>query len=109
MAREFVRHTLPEWGVGRAVDEALLVVTELAANAVLHAESPYRGPALGRAGGVLRIEVADGGAGTPEPQPFSADRRERPRGRARLGARASWGIDTEGRTGKVTWAELAID
>ena len=104
LAREFVRRCLAEWGAVHLVDEASLVVTELAANAVLHAGSPYEVD-VSRSQGVVRIEVADGDAGTPEPQPYSAVA-EDGRGIVIVSAlSASWGIDTRPR-GKITWAEL---
>ena len=103
-ARAFVRRWLQESGAEHAFDEASLIVTELATNAVLHADSPYE-VRLSRAGGVIRIEVADGDAGTPEPQPFS-DVAESGRGIVIVSAiSASWGIDAQP-SGKVTWAEL---
>jgi DNA-binding NarL/FixJ family response regulator len=103
-AREFVRNLLREWGAEHLFDEASLIVTELAANAVLHARSPYD-VRLTHTDGVLRIEVADGDPGTPEPQPFSAVA-ESGRGIVLVSAlSASWGIDTRPH-GKVTWAEL---
>ncbi len=104
LARQFVRRWLQESGVEHVADEASLIVTELAANAVLHASSPYE-VRLSRAGGVVRIEVADGDPGTPEPQPFSAVA-ETGRGIVIVSAiSASWGIDAQP-DGKVTWAEL---
>jgi DNA-binding response OmpR family regulator len=104
LAREFVRRQLREWGTDRMLDQASLVVTELASNAVLHARSPYD-VRITHAEGVLRIEVADGDAGTPEPQPFSAVA-ESGRGIVLVSAMsASWGIDARP-DGKVTWAEL---
>jgi DNA-binding NarL/FixJ family response regulator len=104
LAREFVRRWLQESGADHASDEASLIVTELATNAVLHADSPYE-VRLSRTGGVVRIEVADGDAGTPEPQPFSAVA-ETGRGIVIVSAiSSSWGIDAQPH-GKVTWAEL---
>lgn len=104
LAREFVRRWLQEWGADHVFDEASLVVTELAANAVLHADSPYEVRIIGT-DGVVRIEVADGGTGTPEPQPFSAVA-ETGRGIVLVSAlAASWGIEDRP-DGKVTWAEL---
>jgi DNA-binding NarL/FixJ family response regulator len=109
-ARDFVRRTLTDWGVA-SVDEAMLVVTELASNAVVHAHSAYDVRLSRSAAGVLRIEVGDDDPGTPEPQPFSATL-EHGRGVVLVSALAtSWGIDTESRAGrgKVTWAELTSD
>ena len=94
LAREFVRRWLHECGVDHVFDEASLIVTELATNAVLHADSPYE-VRLSRADGVVRIEVADDDAGTPEPQPFSAVA-ESGRGIVIVSAiSASWGIDAQ--------------
>jgi CheY-like chemotaxis protein/anti-sigma regulatory factor (Ser/Thr protein kinase) len=105
LARDFVRQALEDWDAQHLNDEASLVVTELATNAVLHAGSPYR-VRLRRTEGVVRIEVADGGSGTPEPQPFSATA-ETGRGIVLVSAiSASWGIDARPGQGKVTWAEL---
>ena len=71
---------------------------------MLHAGSPYE-VRLSRTGGMVRIEVADDDAGTPEPQPFSAVA-ETGRGIVIVSAiSASWGIDAHP-SGKVIWAEL---
>lgn len=105
-ARAFVRRTLAEWGLTDS-DEALLVVSELAANAVLHAGSAYD-VRLSSSPGLLRVEVFDRDPGTPEPQPFSSTS-ESGRGVVLVSALAtSWGIETDGRAGKVTWAELNV-
>jgi DNA-binding response OmpR family regulator len=107
LAREFVRRRLHEWGVDQLLEEASLIVTELAANAVLHAASAYE-VRLSHTARAVRIEVADGDAGTPEPQPFSAVA-ETGRGIVLVSAlSASWGIEDRPR-GKVTWAELRPD
>ena len=103
-AREFTRRLLHDWGADHLFDEASLVVTELAANAVLHAGSPYE-VSLTLEDRVLRNEVADSDPATPEPQPFSAVA-ESGRGIVLVSAvSASWGIDARP-DGKVTWAEL---
>jgi len=107
LAREFVRRWVQEAGAAHLVDEASLIVTELATNAVLHAASPYE-VRLSQAEGVIRIEVSDGDAGTPEPQPFSAEA-ESGRGMVLVSAlSASWGVEDRPR-GKVTWAEVRPD
>jgi CheY-like chemotaxis protein/anti-sigma regulatory factor (Ser/Thr protein kinase) len=104
LAREFVRQWLHDLAADHVFDEASLIVTELATNAVLHADSPYE-VRLSRTDGVIRIEVADADAGTPEPQPFSAVA-ESGRGIVIVSAiSASWGIEAQPH-GKVTWAEL---
>lgn len=104
-ARGLVRETLAEWELSHLQDEAVLVVSELAANALNHARSAYQ-VRLSRNPGTVRIEVRDGGAGTPEPQPTSATR-EGGRGLLLVSAMSvSWGLE-QTMEGKVVWAELS--
>lgn len=106
-ARRFVRERLVEWGYDDSIDDALLVVSELAANALTHAESSYR-IRVATAGPALRIEVEDDGTGTPEPQPLT-DTEEHGRGLHLVGAlAASWGMEVGDGGGKRVWAELPI-
>ncbi|WP_309504873.1 MULTISPECIES: response regulator [Nocardioides] len=106
-ARRFVRDKLLEWGHADTVDDAMLVVSELAANALTHAESSYR-VRVAAAGPAVRIEVEDDGAGTPEPQPLT-ETEESGRGLHLVGAlAASWGMDAGASGGKRVWAELAV-
>lgn len=104
-ARALVRRTLDEWDLGHLEDEATLVVSELASNALNHAQSSYQVRVYHNPS-TVRIEVRDGGAGTPEPQPTSATR-EGGRGLLLVSAMSvSWGLEETGE-GKVVWAELA--
>jgi CheY-like chemotaxis protein len=105
LARTLVRRTLHEWDLAHLEDEATLVVSELAANALNHARSAYQ-VRIYHNPSTVRIEVRDGGVGTPEPQPASSDR-EGGRGLLLVAALSvSWGLEqTPG--GKVVWAELA--
>lgn len=106
-ARRFVRAKLLEWGIGDPLDDALLVTSELAANALTHARSSYR-LLLSVSEQALRIEVADAGAGTPEPQPLT-ETEEHGRGLHLVGAlAASWGMEAAESGGKRVWAELAL-
>jgi CheY-like chemotaxis protein len=106
-ARRFVRQTLAEWGIVDPVDDALLVVSELAANALTHAHSSYR-VRIATTDAALRIEVDDDGAGTPEPQPLT-ETEEHGRGLHLVGALAvSWGMEAAETGGKRVWAELPI-
>ena len=107
-ARRFVRKKLQEWSIDSPMDDALLVVSELAANALTPAGSSYR-VRLTANDAVLRIEVTDGGAGTPEPQPLT-ETEENGRGLHLVGAlAASWGMESGDQgDGKRVWAELAL-
>jgi CheY-like chemotaxis protein len=106
-ARRFVKDRLTEWGIEGPVDDALLVVSELAANALTHARSSYR-LRLSATSHALRIEVDDTGVGTPEPQPLT-ETEEHGRGLHLVGAlAASWGMESAETGGKRVWAELAL-
>lgn len=107
VARRFVREKIAEWDLRAPVDDAMLVVSELAANALMHARSSYR-VRVAAAGPALRIEVEDDGAGTPEPRPLTQTA-EHGRGLHLVGAlAASWGMEAAESGGKRVWAELAI-
>lgn len=107
LARRFVKENLAAWGISGPLDDALLVVSELAANALTHANSSYR-IRLSATPVALRIEVDDAGAGTPEPQPLT-DTEEHGRGLHLVDAlAASWGMEAAERGGKRVWAELAL-
>ncbi len=92
--------------------DALLVVGELVANALWHAGTDFTICTAAR-GGVLRIEVYDDD--TRPPALLGLDR-ESTSGRGLhvvASAATNWGWNTvqrhNGLSGKVVWAELAID
>ena len=109
-ARRFLMEKLHQWGLEPMRDDAFLVVSELAANALTHAASDYQ-VRLSLTPTALRVEICDSGAGTPEPQPPTMTR-DHGRGLLMVSAlAASWGIDdtsSSGRPGKVVWAELTV-
>ncbi|MGW5634367.1 ATP-binding protein [Streptomyces sp. NPDC003832] len=108
-ARDFVAALLEGEG---SVDDALLVVSELATNAVRHTRSGWYGGwfrvAVGFGGDVVRIEVIDAG-GDREPlfRSVNSDVEEGGRGLLLVMACAKdWGVqDLPG--GRCIWAELA--
>ena len=105
-ARRFVTKTMTEWDLTPLLDDALLVASELAANAVTHADSPCR-IRLSLKDASVRIDVIDMGTGTPEPQPASTTL-EHGRGLHLIAALTSaWGLEIIPGQGKVVWAELA--
>jgi CheY-like chemotaxis protein len=104
-ARRFVADKVREWQLGQILDDALLVVSELAANAITHAGSPCR-VHLSLTPAALRIDVLDTGAGSPEPQPASTTE-EHGRGLHLVDAlTTAWGLEMVPGQGKRVWAEL---
>jgi DNA-binding response OmpR family regulator len=104
-ARRFLRQTFRDWGLLRLVDDALVVVSELVANAMTHANSGCE-LRLSLTDSSARIEVFDDGPGTPDPKPSSVTR-EHGRGLYLVTAlTTAWGIELIPDDGKLVWAEL---
>nr|WP_236243530.1 ATP-binding protein [Streptomyces sp. CC228A] len=116
LARDFTRQALYDWGWlpaataerRAAAEDVLLVVSELVTNACLHAEGPEELRVV-RGGRVLRLEVADHGAGQPAPR--TPHRAGRPGGHGMFIVQRlclDWGvIRATDAPGKTVWAELA--
>jgi anti-sigma regulatory factor (Ser/Thr protein kinase) len=103
-ARQFVAETLERWGRTAVVDDAALVITELATNAVVHARSGFT-VALARDGATIRISVRDDTVVPPAPRdaPLLASSG---RGLAMVAVLAErWGTEVLP-DGKVVWADL---
>ena len=105
-SREFARQSLIRWGFRGQHADALLVVSELVTNALVHG----RGAPVLRLSGTpdrLRVEVADD-------SPVLPTVRIHPGAVGGWGLRliqrlgAAWGVSHHGR-GKVVWCELAAD
>ncbi len=100
-ARHFAVGTLRDWGIGDLADAAALVVTELAANAIVHARSAFT-VILSAHGGLLRISVRDASPHGREalvPVPLH--------GLGAVDALASrWGVESLGSAGKTVWFDL---
>ena len=107
LARRFVTATLTDWSLQPLIDPALLVASELAANAVTHADSAFR-IQLSLTQRTLRIDVIDFGQGTPEPPPPSTTH-EPGRGLLLIDAlTTAWGIEEGPGSGKLVWAEITL-
>jgi CheY-like chemotaxis protein/anti-sigma regulatory factor (Ser/Thr protein kinase) len=107
-ARRFVERTLEDWSASSVLDAALLVVSELVTNAVVHAASASV-LRLGRTPTSVRIEVSDNGTGSPEPH-VATDDLESGRGLLLVAAvSAAWGVESTVGGGKRVWAELPLD
>jgi CheY-like chemotaxis protein len=105
-ARHFVDRHCAAWSYDDIADEASLVVSELVTNAIMHARSGCD-LRLRDAGAVLRIEVVDGGRGSPELQ-RPATHAEHGRGLLLVSSMcAAWGVETLPDGRKVVWAELS--
>jgi anti-sigma regulatory factor (Ser/Thr protein kinase) len=63
-ARRFVRGVLDDWGLPDLVDTVMLLTSELATNAVLHARTAFAVVVSRRDDGV-RVDVLDGSVVTP--------------------------------------------
>jgi DcmR-like sensory protein len=103
-ARHFAVAILREWGIADIADDAALVVTELAANAILHARSGFT-LILSARGDLLRISVRDA-------SPLPAEGRDAlmPIPLHGLGAvdalAKQWGVESLGKAGKTVWVDL---
>ena len=104
-ARHFAVDAVRRLGAGELADDVALVVTELAANAVVHAHSGFT-VALIAGPDVLRISVCDG---RPLPPGLAAPALPAAplHGLSAVDALASrWGVQPIGHAGKSVWAEL---
>ena len=101
LARHFAVATLSRWGAADLSADAALVVTELAANAVLHAHTAFT-VTLSARDDLLRISVRDA-------RPLrGAELRPAPlHGLGAVDAVASrWGVESLGHDGKTVWVDL---
>ena len=103
-ARHFTVGALHDWGAGAIADDAALVVTELAANAIVHAHSAFT-VILSARGDLLRISVRDAsplaGEGHAALMPVPLH------GLGAVDALASrWGVESLGNAGKTVWVDL---
>ena len=107
-ARRLLTETLRRAGHdGDLLDDARLVLSELAANAVVHAHSPFSVSILSR-DSTLRILVRDESQIVPTMHTDSSSMMPSARGMQLIAALASrWGVDVTP-DGKVVWAELGL-
>lgn len=107
-ARHFVIDTLAAWGFCAIIDDAAVIITELATNAVLHAQTGFSVVVSRRPEGMVRIAVRD--ASLVRPQPRRAGPLETSGRGLRLVAAlaARWGSGVVP-DGKEIWAELPAE
>jgi hypothetical protein len=101
-ARALVRIALADWGLGGVLDDALVIVTELVANAVKLGDVFHL--SLTRRDDAVLIEVRDASEALPDRRRRSVDRVD---GRGLLlveGCSKDWGWRLEEQGGKTVWA-----
>jgi hypothetical protein len=104
-ARRFVADTLTAWGRADLVDDAAVITTELATNAVIHARTDFTVTISRLPGGAIRVGVRDASPVPPRP------RHPRPLANSGRGLglveaiAAGWGADLLD-DGKVVWAQF---
>lgn len=105
VARAFTERTLSSWNMAAVLGDALIVVSELVTNAVVHAGTAAE-LRLARHKRSLRVAVVDHGPGTPDPRALTP---------GQLGGRGlqivtalstAWGVSDLGEASKLVWAEL---
>jgi anti-sigma regulatory factor (Ser/Thr protein kinase) len=105
-ARHFVLETLRAWDEHPLLDDAGLIVTELATNAVLHARCAFTVD-VSCSPEVVRIAVHDASPARPEP-PDASVADTSGRGLGIVAALAhQWDVDSVD-AGKTVWAELLL-
>ncbi len=102
--RRFLMATLDDWGADQFADEALLLLSELVTNAVLHAGTEIQ-ITVQLANDVLRVEVHDGDPRLPIVRHYSV-LSGTGRGLALVAVTAKdWAVEPEP-DGKKVWFEL---
>ena len=103
-SRRFVTDILTSWELGHVVEDAALIVSELATNAVMHARSAFT-VLLSYEAGTLCISVRDDCAAVPSIRNPAATVISGRGLRLVSSIAQRWGTDRDGR-GKLVWAEL---
>ena len=103
-ARHFVEEALRGWDLDGVGWTAALVVTELAANAALHAGTPFT-VVVALEGDRVRVQVRDGSARMPRARSHSLESTTGRGLRLVEDLSVAWGIDRDG-AGKAVWALL---
>ena len=108
-ARRLVRRAMSAWLVGEVAEDALLVVSELCTNAVIHAGTEFT-VSCTHLGTAVRLAVRDSYPGRGLPTALAEPGTQRTSGRGLLLCAAlssSWGVEYD-RTGKMIWCHLDV-
>jgi anti-sigma regulatory factor (Ser/Thr protein kinase) len=108
-ARAFVRLTAVAWGLPRSqADDLVLIVSELATNAIRHTDSRTVTVTAVYVPGAVVVSVVDGGPYRPLAVAHAGDQAEGHRGLAIVAALAeTWGHQRAG-TGTRAWARVTV-
>ncbi len=107
-ARQYVSSMLTNWGCTDLDDIAVLLVSELVTNALLHAGPGEILLTLTLGAEEFRVEVRDASQRAPQPRHYSSESGTG-RGLMLIGDLASdWGVDPDA-DGKTVWFSLALD
>jgi anti-sigma regulatory factor (Ser/Thr protein kinase) len=104
-ARAFVADALRAFGCAELIDDAMLVVSELATNAMVHGGSEFT-VSVTQIEKAVTIAVGDAGTGPPERRRAGASSTNGRGLQLVAGVASSWGV-TPHSVGKVVWANLA--
>lgn len=106
-ARQFVEETLAAWGA-ESVDDALLVVSELVTNGLLHARTRMTIALAEEEPGRVRLAVTDGSAEAPQQRNYSVDSGTGRGLRLLASIAVTWGVDRD-TAGKTVWCVVRVD
>jgi anti-sigma regulatory factor (Ser/Thr protein kinase) len=104
-ARHFVESILAAWGLHDLAWNSTLIVSELAANAALHAHGTSFSIRVLADSGVVRLEVDDGSLRLPQQRSYSEDATTGRGLRLVAGLSSEWGVNPSS-AGKTVWAVL---
>ncbi|HVF06068.1 MAG TPA: ATP-binding protein [Frankiaceae bacterium] len=106
-ARRFVAETLAEWGVEDGRDDALLVVSELVTNALLHARTPMVVTLVDAGAESIVMCVSDGSRQPPQERHFSLESGTGRGLRLLQSIAIEWGVDDD-EHGKTVWCRIRL-
>lgn len=104
-ARHFSESILSGWGLSELAWTATLIVSELSANAALHARGDAFTIQIWTIDGGIRIEVGDGSLRLPQQRSYSSDATTGRGLRLVAELATAWGVSRTA-DGKTVWAEL---
>ena len=105
-ARSAVEQALAAWGLDELGWTAMLLVSELATNALLHGRTGFTVVLAALPGGALRLEVSDGSRGVPRARRYGEEATTGRGLRLVQDLADAWGVERTD-DGKTVWVELA--